>query len=57
MYGDFEKEYVFFENDPEQCLLNSKRRIGKPVEDSIYWLTKMYHIPEGVIPIKCWQGN
>lgn len=54
-YGDFESEYVFFENDPSQCLSNSKRRKDKPVEDSIFWLSSMYQIPEGIIPIKCWK--
>jgi len=54
-YGDFETEYIFFENDPCQCLSNSQRRKDKPVEDSIFWLSSMYQIPEGIIPIKCWK--
>ena len=50
---DFEIEWIFFENAPEKCLKNIKIRNNngdvRKVEGLIYFLSKEYKIPCGVI--------
>lgn len=48
---DADLSVIYFENDPEQCLLNSKRRLDKPVENLIRDLSEVYHPPEGALPV------
>jgi predicted kinase len=43
---NFKVSYVFFENNPKQCLNNAKRRPENKVENLIIELTKDYTIPE-----------
>ena len=44
----YDIEWIFFENDPEKCLKNVRRRDdGRKVEGLIRQLTKEYTIPEG----------
>lgn len=49
---DYEVEWIFFENSPEKCLANVKRRNAngdcRKVEGLIRQLAKEYVIPEGV---------
>lgn len=49
---DYEIEWIFFENSPDKCLENVKRRNAngdcRKVEGLIRQLTKEYVIPEGV---------
>lgn len=44
----FDVEWVFFENNPEQCLRNSRKRETKSVERDIVWFSENYTIPLGV---------
>jgi len=38
-------EFIFFENDGEQCLINAKNRPEKQVSGFIKYLTKVYNPP------------
>jgi adenylate kinase family enzyme len=50
-------EWLFFENNPEQCLKNvNKRNDGRKVSSFIKCLTKEYIIPDGVNIISVWNG-
>jgi hypothetical protein len=40
-------QYIYFENDPAQCLINAAQRPGKLVTNFIQQLSKVYKIPEG----------
>jgi uridine kinase len=57
--GIEEIEYIYFENDPEQCLINaaSPTRQYKKVENFIRQISKEYIIPEGVIPLKVYRAS
>lgn len=47
--------WIFFENNPNQCMKNvHHRNDGRAVYGYIRQLTKVYVIPEGVIPLKIW---
>lgn len=56
-YGASEIEWIFFENDPEQCLLNilerNKTDYRKISQWFLYDLSNMYKIPENsnVVPV------
>jgi predicted kinase len=50
-----EIEEVYFENNPEQCLKNTKNRDGKPCYSSINYLTKQYVIPNNAYIKKCYE--
>lgn len=53
-----EVEWIFFENNPELCLKNAKRRNdGRKVEDFIKSLSKVYSIPENEKSIPVYKGN
>jgi len=56
VFGKVEFDYVFFENNPEQCLINVElRNDGRKVEKHIMRLSKIYKIPENVKPIPVWK--
>jgi hypothetical protein len=54
-----EFRYVFFENDPEQCLRNLEARMAsgdlRTAEEMIKQLSPLYVIPEGVVTIPVWR--
>ncbi len=54
---DDEIRWVFFENDPKQCLENAHRddREGKFVDGMIRLQTKRYAIPEGSVVLPVWR--
>lgn len=51
---DYEVDWVFFENNPEQCLKNvayrDKQGDHRAVNGLIRELTKEYKIPQGIVP-------
>lgn len=48
MYPDASTHYVFFENNPKQCLKNvAYRNDGRVVEPTINNYSRVYNIPEG----------
>lgn len=49
--SDFEVEKIYFENNSEQCIINSKNREDKKVESFIRLLSKRYNPPNDVVPI------
>lgn len=54
----YEVSFIYFENDPKQCLKNvENRNDGRKVENTINILTKMYNIPKGITPLKVYQGD
>jgi hypothetical protein len=57
---EYDLEWVFFENNPDQCLKNvahrAKQGDTRPVAGLIRDLTKEYKIPEGVEVRKIWDG-
>lgn len=42
----YDVDFLFFENDPEQCLKNAKRRKDKDVEGYIHYLSQFYCPPK-----------
>jgi len=44
---DIKIDWIFFKNDPDKCLENSKNRAGKKVESFIKKFSNEYKIPEG----------
>lgn len=48
-------DWIFFENDPDQCLINAERRENKKVDSYIKNSTKTYTIPKGSNIIKVWR--
>lgn len=48
-------ELVWFENSPKQCIENAQRRVNKPVEEQIKYLSKHYDPPENALPV--WKPN
>ena len=57
--GIEEIQYIYFENDPERCLINaaSPTRKYKKVEQFIRQASKEYIIPEGVVPLKVYRQS
>lgn len=53
----FVVEWVFFENNPKQCIVNSFSRKDKEVRNDIMWFSKQYTIPPGVIPLKVYSQS
>lgn len=48
--------WIFFENNPEQCLINARKRGTKQVEEDIKYFSKWYVIPSSstILPVyKC----
>lgn len=55
MYPEHEIQYIFFENAPEKCKKNVDFRCdGRYVEITGRMLTKMYDIPDGIVPLIVW---
>lgn len=54
----FDFEFIYFENDPEACLVNAKRD-PKPggAESFIKMMTKYYTIPEGAVTIPVYKSS
>lgn len=51
-FPDIPINYIYFENNPEQCLKNAAfRNDGRIVEPTIRHMSKTYKIPEDVTPI------
>ncbi len=54
-------EWIFFENAPDKCRANVKRRMDvgdtRDVEGSIRRFTEQYVIPDGVIPLEVFGGR
>jgi hypothetical protein len=51
-------EWIFFENNPEQCLLNVKKRNdGRKVENFIRLIAKHYKVPEGAVSLPVYKGD
>ncbi len=51
-------EWRFFENDPERCLANVRRRVRLQVsaeEESIRSLAPCYEIPAGAVVLPVWR--
>jgi hypothetical protein len=49
-------EWIFFENDPEACLVNvMARNDGRVVHDAIGVMSLLYTIPEGMAPIPVYK--
>lgn len=50
-------EYRYFENNLEQCLINSQKpnRKYKKVDRFIKDCSEVYYIPVGVVPLKVWS--
>ena len=56
MYPEHEIEWIFFENDLEQCKKNvAYRNDGRKVNITLEHLSKNYVIPEGVVPLPVWR--
>ena len=55
--GITQVEWIFFENEPSQCKKNASRREEKNVTQSINYLSKCYHIPEGVVTRPVFKGQ
>lgn len=57
LVDNLEVNYVYFENDPVQCLINAKRpdRLHKKVDNYIRQASKVYVVPDDVIPLKVWK--
>lgn len=55
LYGDFEVEEIYFENDHEKCRKNiAERNDGRKIGNLNHF---KYQIPEGIKPLKIWQSS
>lgn len=43
--------YIYFQNDPVQCIINARGREGKEVEQFIKLLTQYYNPPSDALPV------
>lgn len=50
----YDVEFIFYENNPEQCLSNAKRRKDKKVDGYIRLLSKVYDPPR--VDREVWNG-
>lgn len=64
IFKDWDKEYVYFENNPEQCLINAKKRndlgANKIVDNFIINGAKEYKIPQKdvfILPVYSGEKN
>lgn len=53
-FKDYTIEWVFFANDPQQCLRNASHR-DRHVVPTIERFTKVYVIPDGAVVRPVWQ--
>lgn len=52
----YEMEWIFFENDPGQCLINIMRRDdGRKVEGTIQHFSGIYTYPEGAVVLPVYR--
>lgn len=51
-YENIEMTFIYFENNPVQCLINAKNRTNKIVDNYIKHLTKNYN---PINPIPVWR--
>lgn len=58
MWGATEIEWMFFENNPQDCIWNiTKRNDGRSISsDYVYELSKHYNIPENAKILPVWKG-
>jgi hypothetical protein len=56
VYPEAVFEWIYFENDPEQCLKNAKNRLDKKVDNFIKLLAKQYVIPINAKVLPVWKG-
>lgn len=55
-YGAVEVEWVFFANDPRQCLVNAAaRNDGRDVAADIHVLSRVYVIPEEAVSVPVYE--
>lgn len=60
MLSQHELEWIFFENDKEQCIVNAEARRkvdGRYVLGSIHRFSSLYKIPEDYTPIPVWRPD
>jgi adenylate kinase len=58
MFGDCQIDFVFFENDPDACIVNDNRRNrAKKSTETIRRLSKAYVIPDDIIPLPVWKDK
>lgn len=50
-----EVEWIFFENNPDQCQINATTRSNKPVKKDIHYLSQKYQIPDNIKPIPVYK--
>lgn len=51
----YKVNWIFFENNPNQCIINSKKRPEKSVEMYIKQLSLLYNIPENSVILSVWK--
>lgn len=58
MFPDYDLYWIYFENNPEKCHNNAKRRTdeSRNVDNLIDLLSKQYTIPEDKSPLEIWQA-
>lgn len=56
-YPEADIEWVFFENDPEQCQINARSRPNKPVSKFIDQLSDNYTVPVGAMTVPVYRHN
>ena len=50
-------DWIFFENNPDKCLKNIQyRNDGRKVEGLIHMLSRLYTIPDDIIPKTIWTN-
>lgn len=52
----YDIEWIYFENDPNQCLINASFR-DKKVDGLIKNLSKQYYMPNQVVPMKVFSND
>ena len=57
IFKKFSISFIYFENNPAQCLINAKTRPEKKVEDLIRYLTTKYYIPDGEKTVAVYDPN
>ncbi len=56
-YPGCDIQWIFFENNPVQCLVNAKNRTDKKVDNFIEFLSKRYNIPGDSIILPVWEKD
>lgn len=55
-YPHHDQRVIYFENNPEQCLINAKMRPNKPVDGAIRRWSKEYNPPENAFKVFSKKG-